>query len=93
MSAIAKAQFEGTIQPWGNSLGIRITRPVSKMSRLGQGDKVIIEVTDDGLLVRAKTKKKRVKLPYSESQLLQGMTPRKAHADELPTPLPSEMRL
>ena len=92
MSAIAKARFEGTIQPWGNSLGIRITRPVSKMSCLGRGDKVIIEVTDDGLLVRAKTKKKRVRLPYSESQLLKGMTPQKAHADELPTPLPSEIR-
>jgi antitoxin MazE len=53
---------------------------------------VIIEITDDGLLVRAKTKKKRVKLPYSESQLLKGMTPQKAHADGLTTPLPSEMR-
>lgn len=93
MSATAKARFESTIQPWGNSLGIRITRPVSKLSRLEQGDKVIIEVTDDGLTVRAKTKKKRVKLPYSESLLLQGMTPRKAHADELPTPLPSEMNV
>ena len=55
-------------------------------------NKVIIEVTDGGLLIRAKTKKKRMKLPYSESQLLQGMTPKKAHADELPTPLPSEMK-
>jgi antitoxin MazE len=63
------------------------------MSHLERGDKVIIEITDDGLLVRAKTKKKHVRLPYSESQLLQGMTPKKAHADELPTPLPSEMRV
>ncbi len=89
MAATAKAKFEGAVQSWGNSLGIRITRPMSSMAHLERGDKVDIEVTEDGLLIRRKAKQRR-KLPYSEADLLADMTPHKAHADELPSLLDSE---
>ncbi len=84
MSSTRKTIFEGIVQPWGNSLGIRITRPISIMADLGRGDKVAIEVTEDGLLIRPKKAKKHFKFPYSEADLISGMTPHKAHADELP---------
>lgn len=91
MSALAKPRFQGTVQPWGNSLGIRITRPISDMSHLVKGDKVDIEVTEDGILVSRKQVKRRLILPYTEADLLSGMTPKNAHADELPSLLGSEV--
>lgn len=90
MTHSTHAKFEATIQPWGNSLGLRITRPMCDLAHLGRGDKVIVEVTDNGLMVRPKRGRKHLGLPYSEDDLVQGLTPYKAHADELPTTLPSE---
>ena len=84
-----KVQFEGVIQPWGNSLGLRITKTISKLAHMGRGDTVIIEITEDGLSVRPRTVKP-TQLPFSESDLLAGLTPYTAHADELPTLVSSE---
>lgn len=91
MSVSAKAKFEGTVQPWGNSLGIRITRPMSDMAHLGRGDKVSIEITEDGMIISRKKTLNPIKLPYSEDDLLVGMTSYKAHADELPSLLEHEI--
>ncbi|MBI2778188.1 MAG: transcriptional regulator [Gammaproteobacteria bacterium] len=91
MISAKKAKFEGTIQPWGNSLGLRITRPMGDLAHLSKGSKVEIEITEQGLLVKPAVKKPaRLKLPYSEAELVRGLTPVKAHADELPAPLASE---
>jgi len=91
MVSAKKATFEGTVQPWGNSLGLRITRPMGELAHLTKGSKVEIEITDQGLLVRpAKKKPTRLELPYSEAELVSGLTAAKAHADELPTLLPTE---
>ncbi len=91
MGAPAKARFEGTVQPWGNSLGIRITRPIGQLARLGKGDKVAIEVTEDGLLITRKEPDQPIRFPYTEADLIAGMTPEKAHADELPSLLDHEL--
>ncbi len=85
MSARPIVKFEGTVQSWGNSLGLRITRAVSELAHLKKGAQVSIEVTGEGLLVRRKVSKARTRLPYSEAMLLEGLTPHTAHADELPT--------
>jgi antitoxin MazE len=91
MVSAKNAKFEGTIQPWGNSLGLRITRPMGELAHLAKGSKVEIEITEKGLLVKPTAKKRgRLELPYSESELVRGLTPAKAHADELPTLLSSE---
>jgi hypothetical protein len=42
-------------------------------------------------VVKKKVTKKTVRLPYSETDLLKGMTPHKAHADELPMFLSTEL--
>ncbi|MBU6469437.1 MAG: transcriptional regulator [Gammaproteobacteria bacterium] len=86
------AKFTTTIQPWGNSLGLRITRPLGDMARLKKGSKVTIEVVEGGLLVKSHTPaKKRLQLPYTEAELVSGLTPSRAHADELPIPLSGEL--
>lgn len=73
--------FEARIQAWGNSMGLRITRAVSEAARLEKGALVTMELTDDGLLIRPKQSSAKV---WSEDELLEGITPYKAHADELP---------
>ncbi|NEX17057.1 MAG: hypothetical protein C1943_10610 [Halochromatium sp.] len=72
-------------------MGIRITRPIGHLARLGKGDKVAIEVTEEGLLITRKEAEKPSRLPYTEADLIAGMTPEKAHADELPTLLGHEL--
>lgn len=91
MTTLAKAKFEGTVQPWGNSLGIRITRPMSDLADLGKGDKVSIVITEDGLIVTRKKMQRHAGLPYKEADLIAGLTPHKAHADEIPSLLVSEL--
>ena len=90
---MANASFEATIQPWGNSLGLRITRALSEVARLERGTTVTVAVVDGGLLVKrsVKARSKRPLLPYSEADLVKGLTPAKAHADELPQPIASEL--
>lgn len=87
------AKFTTTVQSWGNSLGLRITRPLGSMAHIKKGSRVTIEVLKEGLLVKADApaKKKRFKLPYTEAELVRGLTPLKAHADELPIPLSGEL--
>lgn len=91
MPSSTKAKFEATIQPWGNSLGLRITRPMCQLAHLGRGDKVTVEVTDKGLSIRRKNDRKRLGFPFSESDLLEGLTPHTAHTEELPVLLNSEI--
>ncbi|GAB6057211.1 AbrB/MazE/SpoVT family DNA-binding domain-containing protein [Desulfonatronum parangueonense] len=79
--------FEGTVQQWGNSLGLRITRTVGDLARIKKGTRVRLEVTEDGLLVRPIVDDART---YSEKELLAGLTPFKAHADEVPNLLETE---
>jgi antitoxin MazE len=73
--------FETRIQAWGNSMGLRITRAVSEAARLEKGAVVTMELTDEGLLIRPKQAAGKV---WTEEELLAGLTPYKAHADELP---------
>lgn len=84
MSANAVPRFQATVQPWGNSLGLRITKAIGEMAHLERGSKVSIEITSEGLLIRPLPPERTARLPYSEEELLQGLTPHTAHADELP---------
>ena len=89
---MADVHFEAVIQPWGNSLGLRITRALSEAAHLERGTVVTVAVVDGGLLVKPKPMPgKPLALPYSEAELVQGLDPAKAHADELPAILASEL--
>ena len=89
MATVAK--FEGIIQPWGNSLGLRITKAVGELSHLKKGTKVILEVRGEELVVRPKQRGKHMLLPFTEEELIAGLTPELAHADELPKVLSTEL--
>jgi len=91
MAAPVKMTFIGTVQPWGNSLGLRITRPMSELSNIRRGDTVSVEITDSGMVITRQATLDQPKLPYTEAQLIAGMTPYLAHADELPTLLAHEV--
>jgi len=89
---MATIHFEAVIQPWGNSLGLRITRALSEAAHLERGAVVTVAVVDGGLLVTPKPKLGKPRaFPYSEAELVLGLDPAKAHADELPAILASEL--
>ncbi len=77
--------IESEIKKWGNSLALRITGAMAEVPHLKAGTKVDIEITKDALIIRPLARKK-LELPFSESQLLSELTPSLAHADGLATP-------
>lgn len=89
---MSNLHFETVIQPWGNSLGLRITRVLSEAAHLERGTVVTVAVVDGGLLIKPKPNPgKPWAFPYSEVELVQGLDAAKAHADELPAILASEL--
>ncbi|WP_067518610.1 AbrB/MazE/SpoVT family DNA-binding domain-containing protein [Endozoicomonas ascidiicola] len=87
-------RVEGEIKRWGNSLALRISGAMAEIPQFKAGSKIAVDVTEDGLVIKkVEQQKKKFKLPYTEESLLAGMTPEKAHADELATPTSSELGL
>ncbi len=78
------------IQKWGNSLALRITGPVRAIPNFKAGMEVDIQVSEEGIQVRP-TYQHKLAMPFSEADLLKGLTPKKAHADEVADFLPHEM--
>jgi antitoxin MazE len=72
-----------TIQKWGNSLAIRITGPLKTIPHFRANMPIVIEVDENGLIIHPISPKKRKLLLFKEAQLLKGLTPKKAHADEV----------
>lgn len=79
--------FEARIQPWGNSMGLRLTRAVRELAQLEAGSPVTLEVTTEGLLIRRKVPAAK---SWTEAELIASLTPHTAHADELPRLLSHE---
>lgn len=74
------------VKKWGNSLALRINAVTADALNLHQGSKVTYEILPDGLLIKPIVSKKKARVwPYSEAQLLEGITPDTAHRDELAT--------
>ena len=73
--------FEGRVQAWGNSMGLRITRAVGQAARLEQCTRVTMELTEQGLLIRPQETPRKT---WTEQELLEGIDSHRAHADELP---------
>jgi|SaaInl5LU_22_DNA_1037371.scaffolds.fasta_scaffold34536_3 antitoxin MazE len=83
--------MQSQINKWGNSAAVRI--PASVLAELGlsvhstidiqvDNGKIIIEPLDSTIT--------RLKLPYSEAELLAGLDENTAHADAVAAPLSSE---
>ncbi len=78
-------KFESEIKQWGNSLALRISSPMAQESLLAKGVRVVVETSEGQLTVKPKVVKQAFELPFTESQLLQGLDRNNAHADELAT--------
>jgi antitoxin MazE len=64
--------MDATIQKWGNSLAVRLPKPLAEQACLREGAKVELVGTPEGLLLKPKRKPKpRCRL----SDLLAGITP------------------
>lgn len=83
-------KVQAKIQKWGNGLAIRISGVMRDIPHFKEGTYLDVLVFEDRLEIRKSQPKKRLKLPFSESELLDGMTPRKAHADIIAHPLKGE---
>lgn len=71
-----------TIKKGENSLAIQITGPLKSTLHFTADMSVEIEVSERGLVIHPVIFKKKKLLLLKESQLLKGLTPKKAHADE-----------
>lgn len=84
-------QVQAKIQKWGNSLGLRLSGVLRDLPHFVEGTKVEIEVNEEGfILKKARLKKTKFTLPYTEKELLTGMVSQNDYADLLVNPLKSE---
>lgn len=83
--------MESQINKWGNSAAIRI--PSTFMSELGLSinSAIKIELSEGRIVIEPKRKGKNLKLPFTEESLLEGLDSYSAHADELASPMTSEL--
>ena len=85
-------KVESEIKKWGNSLALRVTGIMADLPDFRDGTKVIVEVSEEGIMVKpVRSTRKNQRLPYSEQELLADLCPETAHADELATPLATEV--
>jgi antitoxin MazE len=76
-------QIESNIQRWGNSLAVRLSGMARTVPKFEEGMPITIEILDDGIYIRKVTPKPAIAwLLFTEAELLSGLTPYLAHADE-----------
>jgi antitoxin MazE len=69
--------MKATIQKWGNSLALRLPKALAEEAQLGEGSKVDLVRTPDGVLVKGRRRKRRYRL----SDLLAAVTPDNIHPE------------
>ena len=85
-------KVESEIKKWGNSLALRVTGIMAELPNFKDGTKVIVEISEEGIMVKpVRSTRRKLRLPYSEKELLADLCPETAHADELATPVATEM--
>lgn len=76
--------MQALINKWGNSAAVRIPASILADTGLSVHSTITIEVREGKIIIApAASAQPRVDLPFSEEELLQGMTAYTAHADEL----------
>ena len=64
-------KVESEIKKWGNSLALRVTGIMADLPNFKDGTKVIVEVSEEGIMVKpVRSTKRKLRLPYSEKELL-----------------------
>ncbi|HEV2614565.1 MAG TPA: transcriptional regulator [Gammaproteobacteria bacterium] len=76
--------IQGKILKWGNSLALRLSGSLRDIPHFQANMLVNIDVNENGITVQPAKKSKSPRIsPFSEAQLLKGLTPHTAHADAL----------
>jgi antitoxin MazE len=76
-------RFETEIKQWGNSLALRISGAMAQEPMFSKGVKVIVETSDNQMVIKPREVVKRFTLPFNESELVKGLNVENSHADEL----------
>lgn len=80
------------IKRWGNSAAVRLPSKILNQANLDVSSAISITVKSGAIVIEAvKSPPRRVKLPFSESDLLEGLDAYGAHADELASPSSAEL--
>lgn len=67
---------ETQVSKWGNSLAVRIPQSIVKHARLAEGDRLSLDLADDGSIVLRSTHRK-----YSLDQLVAEIKPKNLHGE------------
>lgn len=86
-------KIQTKIQKWGNGLALRVGGLMRDLPQFKEGTVVEVEVTEEGFLVKKLKSKKCTLFPYSEAEIINGLTRELAHADCLANPLSDEIEL
>ena len=84
-------KVEAKIQKWGNGLALRVAGLMRDIPHFEEGTKVVVDINEFGFVVVKQEVSKKNLLPFSEAQLLNGLTPELAHAELIASPLESEL--
>lgn len=84
--------MQSEIKRWGNSAAVQLSGKILTQAKLDLSSPISIEVRDGKTVIEALARTtKKIKLPFSEAQLLNGLDAYSARADEIAHPLPGEM--
>lgn len=84
--------MQSEIKRWGNSAAVRLNSKILAQARLDVSSPISIDVKAGKIVIEAAQKPaSKVKLPFSEADLLKGLDAHSAHADELACPSAVEM--
>jgi antitoxin MazE len=67
---------DSLVSKWGNSLAVRIPRAIVKEARLAEGDRLSLDVTNDGSIVLRSARRK-----YALAELVSQITPKNRHRE------------
>lgn len=84
--------MQSNIKRWGNSAAVRLSSKILAQAKLGVASPIRIDVKAGKIVIEAaENAPRKVKLPFSEAELLNGLDAHGAHADELAQASASEM--
>ncbi len=83
--------MQSEIKRWGNSAAVRLSRDILAQARLDVASPISIDVKAGKIVIQAADGEvRKIKLPYSEADLLKGLDAHGAHADALAEPAAAE---
>jgi len=87
------ANMQTEIKRWGNSAAIRLPGKLLAATQLKINSAISIDVKDNKIIIEAAPEKaaSHLNLPFSEEDLIRGLNPATAHADELAVVTASEI--